>query len=102
LRTEDASQEISGRLCRGIRALRTKFDGLSACFRQGFTAGGDPHFDKLSADSVRRNTYGDALIRLRQLTDNNFQFIETLGLLAVARYVFELSVWLLLFDKDPR
>ncbi len=51
---------------------------------------------------MRRNTYGDALIRLRQLTDNNFQFIETLGLLAVARYVFELSVWLLLFDKDPR
>lgn len=87
-----------------IHALGPQFDYLSALFRKDIGPNGEgvTHFDEFSADFWRRNTYGNALIRLRQLTENNFLVIETLGLLAVVRYIFELSVWLLLFEKDFR
>ena len=41
-------------------------------------------------------------MRLRLFTEQNFNFIETMGIIAVARYIFELSVWLQLFKLDPR
>ena len=46
--------------------------------------------------------YLDALIRLRLFVEQNFTFIETLGLLAVTRYLFEVLVWLRLLQKDKR
>lgn len=85
-----------------IRRLAATFDRLSGPFRKDIGAAAEQTFDKFSSDHWRRNTYGNALIRLRQLAENNFQFVETIGLLAVARYVFELSIWLRLFEKDAR
>ena len=85
-----------------IGGLRAKFETVSPRFRAHLAAGGESEFDKFWADSVRRNTYGNALVRLRLLIENNFHVIETLGLLAVTRYIFELSIWLLLFEKDIR
>lgn len=84
-----------------IRQLGATFDRLAGSFRKDL---GTPafSFDKYCANDWRRAVYGDALIRLCQLTENNFHFIETLGLLAVTRYVFELSIWLRLFGKDIR
>src|SRR5207249_341608 len=58
LRTEMPRVKPAEDYVEAIRALSTKFDSLSACFREGFTAGGDPHVDEFSADSLRRNTYG--------------------------------------------
>lgn len=84
-----------------IKALKDHLDKLAQPFRVDPRTGTDLPFDKFSADDWRRNTFGNALVRLQQLVENNFNFIETMGLLAVARYVFELSVWLLLFQKDP-
>ncbi|CRM68940.1 hypothetical protein [Pseudomonas sp. 37 R 15] len=49
-----------------------------------------------------RATVGDALIKLRLFTEQNFNFIETMGVLAVTRYTFELSIWLRLFELDPQ
>jgi hypothetical protein len=46
--------------------------------------------------------YVDALIRLRLLIEQNFNFIETIGLLAVTRYVFEVLVWLKVLRRDQR
>lgn len=83
-----------------IKALKDHLDRLAQPFRVDPSTGTELPFDKFSADDWRRNTFGNALVRLRQLVENNFNFIETMGLLAVARYVFELSVWLLLFQKD--
>ncbi len=45
---------------------------------------------------------GDALVRLRLLLEQNFNFIETIGVVAVSRYLFELSVWIRLFERDAR
>lgn len=85
-----------------IVALGTTFDRLSRPFRTETDPQLEDEPDTLSADYWRRNAYGNALIRLRLFAENNFQFVETIGLLAVARYVFELSVWLRLFERDAR
>jgi hypothetical protein len=85
-----------------IKALKDPLDRLAQPFRVDPRTGRELPFDKFAADDWRRNTFGNALVRLRQQVENNFNFIETLGLLAVARYVFELSVWLRLFQRDSR
>jgi hypothetical protein len=59
-------------------------------------------FDKDNYNSWCLSVVGDALVRLRLFTEQNFNFIETMGIVAVARYVFELSVWLHLFKMDRR
>lgn len=84
-----------------LRGLGATFGRLAEAFRKDID---DPAatFDKYSADDWRRNTFGNALVRLRQITENNFHVVETLALVAVARYIFELSVWLILFEKDTR
>jgi hypothetical protein len=46
--------------------------------------------------------YADALTRLRLIVEQNFQFVETLGVLAVTRYIFELAVWLRALAQDSR
>ena len=85
-----------------IQALRDPLDKLAQPFRVDPQTGRELTFDKFSADDWRRNTFGNALVKLRQQVENNFNFIETMGLLAVARYVFELSIWLRLFQLDSR
>jgi hypothetical protein len=95
---KDAAQ--AERYIGAIRDLGPVFDRLSESFRSDATL--ESEFDRFSSDDWRRNTYGNALIRLRILTENNFRFIETLGLLAATRYIFELSVWLRLFRSDNR
>lgn len=59
-------------------------------------------FDKQNHDSWCLSVTGDCLVRLRLFTEQNFNFIETMGVISVARYIFELSVWLQLFKLDPR
>lgn len=60
------------------------------------------NFDKLSPRCWCRAALGDSLVRVRLLLEQNFNFIESLGVVAVSRYLFELSVWLYLFEEDER
>jgi hypothetical protein len=46
--------------------------------------------------------YTNGLVRLRLFIEQNFNYIETMSLLAVTRYVFELILWLKLLEKDSR
>ncbi|MFQ1055551.1 hypothetical protein ACFX2V_10965 [Gilliamella apicola] len=59
------------------------------------------NFNKLSYDDWCNSVFGDGLVKIRLFTENNFNFIETVGLVSVTRYIFELSVWLKLFIKEP-
>lgn len=59
-------------------------------------------FDKWNHDSWCLSVAGDCLIRLRLFTENNFNSAETMGTISVARYIFEVSVWLHLFKRDAR
>ena len=90
-----------GQYIESIQGMRATFERLARVFRSDSDAS-EATFNKYSADDWRRNAFGNALIRLRQVTENNFHVIETISLVATARYIFELSVWLLLFQKDKR
>src|SRR5581483_894644 len=57
---------------------------------------------KLSAKHWVAAAHTDAVVRVRLLTEQNFIVIETLGVLATARYLFELVVWLKLMNWDER
>lgn len=44
---------------------------------------------------------GDALVKIRLMIEQNFDYIETMGILATTRYIFELNIWLKLFKLSP-
>ena len=46
--------------------------------------------------------FTDALVRLRLFVEQNFSYIEPMGILAVTRYTFELMVWLKRPHGDAR
>jgi hypothetical protein len=59
-------------------------------------------FDKWSGYCWRSSVFSDGLIKLRLFTENNFNCVETIGVISVSRYIFELCVWLRLLDLDAR
>jgi len=62
----------------------------------------EPNLSKRSHAYWVHVAFADSLVRLRLLIEQNFAHIESIGLLAVTRYVFELTVWLKLLAKDSR
>jgi len=86
-----------------IREFRTALAKLAATFRVDPVTGAECQFeDRFSSDDWRRNVFGNAFVKLLQIVETNFNFIETIGLLGVTRYVFELSIWLRLIQSDSR
>lgn len=83
-----------------ITGLHSTVDRLSKCFREDLETQNDSAFDKNSADDWRVNIYGNALVRLRIILEQNFREIETIGLVAVTRYIFELTLWLELIEEN--
>lgn len=59
-------------------------------------------FNKQSSRSWCQAALGDSLVRVSLLLEQNFHTVETIGVIAVSRYLFELSVWLYLFEIDER
>lgn len=44
----------------------------------------------------------DSLVKVRIYIERNFTYIESLGVLSLTRYIFELSVWVNLLEQDER
>ena len=84
---------------------RTTLESLALRFRKRIE-----QLETLShADSNRKSgvywkavAFGDSLVRVRLFLDQNFKCIETVGVLAVSRYLFELTVWFKLLQTDSR
>ena len=57
-------------------------------------------FDKRNARSWCIAVAGDVLIRVRLFIEQNFKVVETVGVIAVARYLLELNIWMSLFRLD--
>lgn len=93
-------QEKLKSLVESITGLHSTVDRLSKCFREDLETQHDSAFDKNSANDWRVNIYGHALIRLRVILEQNFRLVETIGLVAVTRYIFELTVWLELIEEN--
>lgn len=94
------TQEKIGDLVCQIKELQDEYDVLSWHFRNGIYDPAVCGFDSLSADDWRRSVFGDALVKLRLLIENNFNLLETISLVATTRYIFEICVWLFNIDKD--
>ena len=77
-----------------INGLHSTIERLSRCFREDNQSITSNRFDNNSPDFWRSNIYGDAPVKIRIILENNFKQIETIGLVAVTRYIFEISVWL--------
>ncbi len=86
-------------LIHSICARRSSLDALAQRLRTPEILAA---FNKSDHNSWCLSVAGDSLVRLRIFTEQNFNFVETMGIIAVARYIFELSVWLQLFKLDPR
>lgn len=96
---EERNKHNVKQLVKSICARRKSLDALAQRLRTPEILAA---FDKADHNSWCISVAGDSLVRLRIFTEQNFNFIETMGVIAVARYIFELSVWLCLFKLDPR
>lgn len=100
--SDDASLEA---LINEIRQQRPALESLGPRFRKRIE-----QFEALSnADLIRKSglywkavAFGDSLVRIRLFLEQNFSHIETVGVLAVSRYLFELTVWLKVLQNDSR
>jgi hypothetical protein len=68
----------------------------------GVNKNNSSNFNQQSGMYWKSVAYGDSLIRLRLFLKQNFNYIEPMGLLAVTRYLFELTVWLKLMQIDEK
>ncbi len=85
-----------------IQSICSRRSGLDALAQRLRTPEIIAAFNKSDHNSWCLSVAGDSLVRLRLFTEQNFNFVETIGIVAVARYIFELSIWLGLFKLDPR
>ena len=96
--TSDLLTKI-GSLVGSIKTHRTDVDAEACRLRAPEIIAS---FDKRSQRSWCLAVMGDSLVRVRLFLEQNFNFVETMGIVAVSRYLFELSVWLHLFEHDER
>jgi len=86
-------------LIQSIRARRATLDAQAQRLRTPELLSA---FKKWDSDSWCRAIAGDAIVKIRIFTEQNFNFVETMSIIAVARYLFELGVWLRLCKNDRR
>lgn len=94
----DVATQLSG-LVESIKGHRLAVDAEARRLRTPEVLA---DFDKRSPSCWCLAAIGDSLVRVRLLLEQNFNFIETMGVVAVSRYLFELSVWFRLFEQDER
>jgi len=83
-----------------VRAMKGSVEQLIHRFRQAIE--NPERRNRQSGAYWRHVAFTDALVRLRIFLEQNFNYIESIGLLALTRYVFELTVWLKLMQKDSQ
>lgn len=85
-----------------IQRIRSRRDELDALAQQLRTPEIQSAFDQWNYNSWCVSVAGDALVRVRLFTEQNFNYVETIGVIAVARHLHELCIWLSLFKSDRR
>lgn len=100
--TENITADIES-LIENIRELSHEIEKLLSQYNQIM----EQYVEKKSSiDVVQTNTYWvltvyrDSLLRIQLLIKQNFTFIESLGILAITLYVFELTIWIKLIQKN--
>lgn len=99
--SESARARIS-HLVADITALQPKLDSLASLLKLKLGTFTAVDVEQHAVDYWRTRSLCDAVIRVRIFVERNFSHIETLGVLSLCRYTFELVVWLKLIQKDER
>jgi hypothetical protein len=92
-------------LIEDIRKQRALLESLTERYRKWIEqreAFSQTDSNKHSGNFWKMRVWRDSLVRIRLLLEQNFNYIETLGVLAVSRYLFELTVWLRLLQVDSQ
>ena len=98
----DLTQNQISDLVGGITALHPKLDSLANLLTTKLNTFSDSEVEEQAIHYWRTQVLRDALIRVRIFVERNFSYIETLGVLSLCRYTFELVVWLKHIEMDER
>lgn len=98
----DTDIEIVNSNIEKIISLKPSVNRLVKCFSPDMDESYVIENETEAAKHWKANTYHHALIRMEQLIEDNFKVIETLALVSASRYIFELSLWLNLFEVDVK
>lgn len=85
-----------------IKMLHPKLQFLTDTLKGKLSTFTTIKMEERGADYWRTQALSDALIRVRIFVENNLSYIETLGVLSLCRYTFELVVWLKHMEMDHR
>lgn len=99
--SESARARIS-HLIADITALQPKLDSFAKSLKRKLDTFTAEDVEQHAIDYWRTQSLCDAVIRVRIFVERNFSHIETLGVLSLCRYTFELVIWLKLIQKDER
>ena len=101
---EQLERQLIGDRAAEISALRPTVDELIGTLTQAVGELSESDFAN-GADYYRAymtvSAYHAALSKCSILIEHNLFYLETLGVLALTRYVFEILVWLRVLDRDP-
>lgn len=98
MRTPTKSQVLA--VIESIKALEPRLEQLGAVARTRVRALASTRTEPQEIERWCHQINHDSITRVRNLIENNFHAIETLALLSLARYMFELNVQLKQIDQD--
>jgi hypothetical protein len=85
-----------------VNSIHSRHSSLDALAKKLRTPAIRNAFDKWDHNSWCISVAGDSIVRIRLFIEHNFNYIETMSVISVTRYMHELSVWLHLFKRDRR
>ncbi|TFY93479.1 hypothetical protein DYL61_13680 [Pseudomonas nabeulensis] len=94
--------ELENKLKHLVHSIKAMAPTIDAAAKRIRTTQFKESFNKNDYNSWCQSVTGEILVKLRLFTEQNLSFIETMSVLTVTRYTFEASVWLKLFETDPR
>jgi rubrerythrin len=103
--SNEAGSDPLHRVVSEIRGLHSSVANLAGNFSAALQSLEEQEQQSKMPYSARFRSFAvvaDALVKVRLLIEQNLSYLETLGVLALARYMFELTVWIRLVHKDDR
>jgi len=85
-----------------IKAIKGKHDVFTKEANRLTILLDEIHEDKYNDEYMCLLAMRDSLSRIKLLLENSFEKLQTLSVVAVSRYLLEMSIWLKLFDNDKK
>lgn len=99
--SESTRQEIL-QLITNLKTLQPNLELITDSLKRKLSMFTKIEMEERDAYYWRMRAWTDAVIRVRIFVEKNLSYIETLSVLALCRYTFELVVWLKHIEMDKR